>query len=81
MLDVPFDCVYFLFGVRYIISYKSIICTHHPPWILSDGIFCPRERTFLLHKAFVYASREQERQSCATEDVMQRFIPTIGFIS
>lgn len=67
--------------VTNIISYKSIICTHPPPWILSDGFFCPRERTFLLHKALVYATREQERQSFATEDVMQRFIPTIGFIS
>lgn len=66
--------------VTNIISYKSVICTHHPP-VDFVGFFCPRERTFLLHKALVYASREQERQSCATEDVMQRFIPTIGFIS
>lgn len=44
------------------------------------GLF-PWEGTFFLHTAIIDISTEQERRSCAIEDVMQCFIPTQGFIS
>lgn len=65
MLHIPFDCVDVHLGVRLqiITFHMSLLYAHLiPGGFLTDGLFCPGQRTCFFHTALcVYARREHER--------------------
>lgn len=81
---IRFDCVYVHFGIE-LQKKKNIMQTLSPHRFNAVVQASPLEKglffLFFLLKATIYISTEQERRSCAIEDVMQFFIPSKVFIS
>lgn len=79
MLHIPFDCVDVHLGVRLqiITFHMSLLYAHLiPGGFLTDGLFCPGQRTCFFHTAL--CGESTNGRTCAMEDVMPRSIPNRG---